>query len=101
MAEISLHHPRRTRSTGGEIKVSVNTFLLYKPIRFGFYMKHEKNKHAVALGKIGGSKTSEAKRAAVRRNGLLGGRPKKILVASNHKNKRRVLAVENPREIPT
>lgn len=35
-----------------------------------------KNIHAVALGRIGGSKTSPAKKAAVRRNGRKGGRPK-------------------------
>jgi hypothetical protein len=35
-----------------------------------------KNKHAVALGSIGGSVTSEAKAAASRENGKKGGRPK-------------------------
>lgn len=43
--------------------------------------RHAKKKHpaAVALGKMGGSKTSEAKRRSSASNGLLGGRPKKIL----------------------
>lgn len=36
-----------------------------------------KNPHAVALGKKGGKTTSEAKAQAVRRNGKLGGRPRK------------------------
>jgi len=33
---------------------------------------------AAELGKIGGSASTEAKVAAARRNGRLGGRPKKI-----------------------
>lgn len=40
-----------------------------------------KNPHAVALGRLGGTiggrSTSPAKRRAARRNGKLGGRPKK------------------------
>jgi len=36
-----------------------------------------KNQHAVALGKLGGSSKTEVKRAASKRNGQLGGRPKK------------------------
>ena len=39
-------------------------------------MNKEKNAAAVALGRIGGSKTSPAKAAAVAANGRLGGRPK-------------------------
>jgi len=38
-----------------------------------------KNKHAVALGRLGGSKSSPAKTKAVRENGKLGGRPRKVL----------------------
>ena len=34
----------------------------------------EKNPHAVALGRLGGSVTSERKAAAARENGKLGGR---------------------------
>lgn len=37
----------------------------------------EKNPHAQALGKLGGSKTSEAKKKAAQENGKKGGRPKK------------------------
>lgn len=36
-----------------------------------------KNPAAVALGKLGGSKTSEAKKRAARENGKKGGAPKK------------------------
>lgn len=36
-----------------------------------------KNEHAVALGKIGGSRKSNAKTNAARANGKLGGRPSK------------------------
>jgi len=36
----------------------------------------KKNRAAVALGKLGGSKKSEKKTAAVRKNGKKGGRPK-------------------------
>ena len=36
------------------------------------------NKAAVAMGKIGGSKKSEAKSTASRANGKLGGRPRKV-----------------------
>lgn len=36
-----------------------------------------KNTAAVALGKLGGLSTSEAKREAARRNGAKGGRPRK------------------------
>lgn len=35
-----------------------------------------KNPHAVALGRVGGSRRSCAKTIAVRANGKLGGRPK-------------------------
>jgi hypothetical protein len=38
---------------------------------------NEKNKHAVALGKIGGSKTSKQKARAARQNGKAGGDPRK------------------------
>lgn len=36
-----------------------------------------KNPHAVALGKLGGSKSTDAKKEAARVNGQKGGRPKK------------------------
>ena len=36
------------------------------------------NKHAQALGKLGGSVKSEAKTKAVRENGKKGGRPKLV-----------------------
>jgi len=39
-------------------------------------MSARKNPHAVALGRLGGSVTSEAKAAAARANGALGGRPR-------------------------
>jgi hypothetical protein len=35
-----------------------------------------KNPHAVALGRLGGQQTSEAKTRAARENGRKGGRPK-------------------------
>jgi len=38
---------------------------------------HPKNQAAVELGRLGGLKKSPARAAASRRNGLLGGRPKK------------------------
>jgi hypothetical protein len=41
-------------------------------------MSTNKNPHAVALGRLGGKKKSEAKAVAVRENGKKGGRPKKI-----------------------
>jgi hypothetical protein len=41
-------------------------------------MNETKNPHAVALGKLGGSSKSEAKRRASRENGKKGGRPKKL-----------------------
>jgi hypothetical protein len=37
-----------------------------------------KNPHAVALGRLGGSKKTKAKEEAARLNGKKGGRPKKI-----------------------
>jgi hypothetical protein len=37
-----------------------------------------KNPHAVALGRLGGRVTSEAKKLAARRNGRKGGRPKRV-----------------------
>jgi hypothetical protein len=40
-------------------------------------MRHEKNKHAVALGKIGGRAKTQSKIDASKRNGKLGGRPVK------------------------
>jgi len=50
--------------------------------------RHRKNPHAVALGRaggrVGGVSTSEAKKAAARRNGRNGGRPKKVLVKSEN-----------------
>ena len=42
-------------------------------------MQTKKNKHAVALGRLGGSARTPAKAEASRRNGKLGGRPKKVL----------------------
>lgn len=36
-----------------------------------------KNPAAVALGRLGGSKATDAQKSAARRNGKLGGRPKK------------------------
>lgn len=39
----------------------------------------KKNQNAVALGRMGGLKRSRAKTIAVRENGKLGGRPKKVL----------------------
>jgi hypothetical protein len=40
-------------------------------------MRNEsKNRHAAALGKLGGSKTSDAKKKSSRANGKKGGRPK-------------------------
>ncbi len=36
-----------------------------------------KNPHAAALGKLGGSVSSPAKRRAARENGKLGGRPRR------------------------
>lgn len=49
-------------------------------------MKRPKNKHAVALGRLGGLKggksRTEKKLAAVRLNGQLGGRPAKDQKAS-------------------
>lgn len=40
-------------------------------------MNESKNPHAVALGKLGGKSKSEAKQIASRKNGKMGGRPKK------------------------
>lgn len=37
----------------------------------------QKNPAAVALGRLGGSRATEAQRAAARRNGKLGGKPKR------------------------
>ena len=37
------------------------------------------NEHASKLGKLARGKTSERKKKSSRRNGLLGGRPKKVL----------------------
>lgn len=47
-----------------------------------------KNPAAVALGRLGGKQTSEAKRRAVRENGKLGGRPKKPKRAARLPNSR-------------
>ena len=44
---------------------------------------NKKNPAAVALGKLGGSKKSDKKAAAVRKNGKKGGRPKKLKDQSN------------------
>jgi hypothetical protein len=45
-----------------------------------------KNKHAVALGRIGGSRGTESQKIAARNNGKKGGRPRtrKVLVERNH-----------------
>ncbi len=47
-------------------------------------MKRQKNKHAVALGRLGGRKggkaRTDAKITAAQANGKLGGRPKKAAV---------------------
>jgi hypothetical protein len=40
-------------------------------------MNENKNPHAVALGRIGGSSKSNAKKQSSRENGKKGGRPKK------------------------
>lgn len=40
----------------------------------------KKDPAAVALGRKGGAKATEAQKQAARRNGLLGGRPKSLLV---------------------
>jgi hypothetical protein len=50
-----------------------------KPKRMGLDSDNEsaKNKHAVALGSLGGSRKSPAKAAASRENGKKGGRPNK------------------------
>lgn len=42
--------------------------------------QENKNPHAVALGKLGGKRTSEAKRLAAQANGKKGGRPKKEIL---------------------
>ena len=44
--------------------------------------KVKKNAHFVALGRLGGQARSERKTAAVRRNALSGGRPRKFSVGS-------------------
>ena len=46
-----------------------------------------KNPAAVALGRLGGKATSEAKAAAARANGKLGGRPKKPKRVARRSNK--------------
>jgi len=46
-----------------------------------------KNPHAVALGKKGGSATSERKAKASRRNGKKGGRPRHVPSGSSPKEK--------------
>jgi hypothetical protein len=57
--------------------------LLY-PQRCGYYCRQggnddmKKNPAAVALGRLGGSKATEAQKAAARINGLKGGRPKHL-----------------------
>jgi hypothetical protein len=49
---------------------------------FRYAMEHpnqpKKNPHAVALGKLGGSKATAAQRRASKENGKRGGRPKKV-----------------------
>lgn len=52
---------------------------LPQPLAIVIFRKgYDKHKRAVEIGRIGGSKTSAAKKAAVQQNGKLGGRPKKI-----------------------
>jgi hypothetical protein len=50
--------------------------LTQKEIRH--WKKQLKNPHAVALGRLGGKAKSRVKKLAVRKNGSLGGRPKKL-----------------------
>ena len=51
-------------------------------MRLGYHVimddSKKKNKHAVAMGRAGGKKITEAKSNASRKNGALGGRPKKF-----------------------
>ena len=44
----------------------------------GETVKQKKNKHAVALGRLGGLARTPKKAAAVKRNGAKGGRPRKV-----------------------
>jgi len=46
-------------------------------------MNEPKNPHAVALGRKGGKRATEAQKRAARRNGKLGGRPKKVFGESS------------------
>lgn len=43
-------------------------------------LNYMKNKHAQALGKVGGKVTSDAKAKASRENGKKGGRPKRKII---------------------
>jgi len=52
-----------------------------------------KNPHAVALGKLGGSKKTKAKEEAARLNGKKGGRPRKF----NMKETIKKIAKEMPK----
>lgn len=56
------------------------TFRLQKPKRLGIILSVDRkqiSKIAAMLGKLGGSVKSKAKAAAARKNGKLGGRPRK------------------------
>jgi len=46
-------------------------------------MPAEKNPAAVTLGRLGGAKKTPAKSEAARRNGKLGGRPRKVKVGTS------------------
>jgi hypothetical protein len=50
-------------------------------------MTEKKNPAAVALGKLGGSKKSDKKAAAVRKNGKKGGRPSRCPQCKLENNK--------------
>jgi hypothetical protein len=58
-------------------------------------MNEQKNPAAVSLGRLGGSAKTSAQAEASRKNGRLGGRPrKKVLVKGDKKAAQRVLAVD-------
>jgi len=56
-----------------------------------------KNKHAVELGRLGGQSTTQAKAEASKKNGAMGGRPRKsrgALVITEQDRNRFVRALE-------